>query len=72
MLTAHPAVLDDLVDRYQTLRLLNPDDAGVWRRLEDVAYSVCGDGASDGDAALIAARLRLSGAGPAEESALSA
>ncbi|WP_326570018.1 DUF5133 domain-containing protein [Actinacidiphila glaucinigra] len=69
MLMAHPAVLDDLLDRYETLRLLNPEDSEV-RRLEDVSYTLCvATCTSDVDAAVIAARLRLPGARPQDDSA---
>ncbi|MEU4094495.1 DUF5133 domain-containing protein [Streptomyces sp. NPDC026673] len=69
MLMAHPAVLDDLVDRYQTLSLLNAQDPEVRRRLDDVAYTLCvATGTSDVDAALLAARLHLPGARPHDDS----
>ncbi|MDX3076931.1 DUF5133 domain-containing protein [Streptomyces sp. NPDC088354] len=71
MLMAHPAVLNDLVDRYETLRVLDPADPVVRRRLEDVSYTLCvATGTSDVDAALIAARLRLPGARPLDDSAV--
>ncbi|MFF3560876.1 DUF5133 domain-containing protein [Streptomyces sp. NPDC002574] len=71
MLMAHPAVLNDLVDRYETLRVLDPADSGVRRRLEDVSYTLCvATGTSDVDAALVAARLRLLGARPLDDSAV--
>ncbi|MFD3454273.1 DUF5133 domain-containing protein [Streptomyces sp. NPDC058691] len=71
MLMAHPAVLNDLVDRYETLCLLDPADPAVRRRLEDVSYTLCvATGTSDVDAALIAARLRLPGARPLDDSAV--
>lgn len=65
---AHPAVLND---RYQTLSLLNPEAPQVRRQLEDVSYTLCvATGTSDIDAALIAARLRLPGARPHDDSAV--
>ena len=71
MLLAHPAVLDDLVDRYETLRLLDPEDPEVRRRTADVSYTLCvATGTRDVDAALIAARLRLPGARPEDDSVL--
>ncbi|MFJ4847065.1 MULTISPECIES: DUF5133 domain-containing protein [unclassified Streptomyces] len=71
MLLAHPAVLNDLVDRYETLRVLDPADAEVRRRLEDVSYTLCvATGTGDVDAALAAARLRLPGARPLDDSAV--
>ncbi|MET9880315.1 DUF5133 domain-containing protein [Actinacidiphila glaucinigra] len=73
MLMAHPAVLNDLVDRYQTLRLLNAEDPEVRRRLDDVSYTLCvATGTSDIDAALIAARLHLPGARPHDDSTVRA
>ncbi|GGO93063.1 DUF5133 domain-containing protein [Wenjunlia tyrosinilytica] len=69
MLMAHPVVLDDLLDRYETLCLLNSEDPEVRRRLEDVSYTLCvATGTSDVDAAVIAARLRLPGARPQDDS----
>ncbi|MFF3951368.1 DUF5133 domain-containing protein [Streptomyces sp. NPDC001902] len=41
MLMAHPAVLNNLVDRYQTLNLLNREDPQDSRRLEAVSYTLC-------------------------------
>ncbi|MDX3098059.1 DUF5133 domain-containing protein [Streptomyces sp. ME01-24h] len=71
MLLAHPAVLDDLVDRYETLKLLDPADPEVGRRMADVSYTLCvATGTKDVDAALIAARLRLPGARPEDDSVL--
>lgn len=73
MLMAHPAVLNDLVDRYQTLCTLNPENAVVRRRLEDVSYTLClATGTSDIDAALLAARLHLPGARPHDDSTIPA
>ncbi|WP_089228922.1 DUF5133 domain-containing protein [Actinacidiphila glaucinigra] len=73
MLMAHPAVLNDLIDRYQTLRLLNPKAPEVRRRLDDVSYTLClATGTSDIDAALLAARLHLPGARPHDDSAVPA
>ncbi|MEU6340775.1 DUF5133 domain-containing protein [Streptomyces sp. NPDC046977] len=71
MLMAHPAVLNDLVDRYETLHVLDPADPEVRRRLEDVSYTLCvATGTGDVDAALVAARLRLPGARPLDDSAV--
>lgn len=71
MLLAHPAVLNDLVDRLETLRLLDPGDPEVRRRMADVSYTLCvATGTRDVDAALIAARLRLPGARPEDDSVL--
>ena len=44
MLMAHPAVLRDLLERYETLAVQARDDsAGAQdhRRLEDTAYTLC-------------------------------
>jgi hypothetical protein len=69
VLLAHPAVLSDLVDRYETLRLLDPSDPEVRRRLADVSYTLCvATGTRDVDAALVTARLRLPGARPEDDS----
>jgi hypothetical protein len=69
MLMDHPVVLDDLLARYETLCLLNSEDPEVRRRLEDVSYTLCvATGTSDVDAAVIAARLRLPGARPQDDS----
>ncbi|WUD77797.1 DUF5133 domain-containing protein [Streptomyces sp. NBC_00510] len=71
MLLAHPAVLNDLVDRYETLRMLGPGDPEVRRRMADVSYTLCvATGTRDVDTALIAARLRLPGARPEDDSVL--
>ncbi|MDX2709271.1 DUF5133 domain-containing protein [Streptomyces sp. PA03-6a] len=71
MLLAHPAVLNDLVDRYETLRMLDPGDPEVRRRMADVSYTLCvATGTRDVDTALIAARLRLPGARPEDDSVL--
>ncbi|MEU6347670.1 DUF5133 domain-containing protein [Streptomyces sp. NPDC046977] len=70
MLMANPAVLDDLLDRYETLRVLDSGDPQVRRRLEDVSYTLCvATGTSDVDAAVIAAPLRLPGARRQDDSA---
>ncbi|RLL69793.1 DUF5133 domain-containing protein [Streptomyces sp. Z26] len=65
MLLAHPAVLRDLVAQYDALHALRAErgDESTRQRLEDVAYTLCvSTGTRDVDAALIAARHRLSGA----------
>ncbi|MEU5609191.1 DUF5133 domain-containing protein [Streptomyces sparsogenes] len=65
MLMAHPAVLRNLVQQYETLRALNAEEGGpeVRQRMDDVAYTLCvSTGTRDVDAALIAARHRLPGA----------
>ncbi|MEU5312826.1 DUF5133 domain-containing protein [Streptomyces sp. NPDC021562] len=75
MLMAHPAVLMNLVEQYETLRVLNADDGSeeVRSRMADVAYTLCvATGTKDIDAALIAARHRLPGARTEDDSLLSA
>ncbi|MEU6387942.1 DUF5133 domain-containing protein [Streptomyces sp. NPDC046939] len=75
MLMAHPAVLNDLVRQYETLRALNAAEGsdGVQQRMDDVAYTLCiATGTADIDAALIAARHRLPGARPEDDSLLAA
>ncbi|MEU8518826.1 DUF5133 domain-containing protein [Streptomyces sp. NBC_01216] len=73
MLMAHPAVLVNLLEQYEALRLLHAGDgsAEVRRRMDDVAYTLCvSTGTRDVDAALIAARFRLPGARPEDDSVL--
>ncbi|MFD7714217.1 DUF5133 domain-containing protein [Streptomyces sp. NPDC059785] len=73
MLMAHPAVLRNLVEQYETLRVLEADSgsAEVRQRMDDLAYTLCvSTGTKDVDAALIAARYRLPGARTADDSVL--
>ncbi|MCF2527207.1 DUF5133 domain-containing protein [Yinghuangia soli] len=75
MLLAHPAVLTAMVDEYEALALLGAEQGTeeVRRRQEDLAYTLCvSTGTSDVDAALIAARFRLSGARTEDDSVLQA
>ncbi|MER6474137.1 DUF5133 domain-containing protein [Streptomyces collinus] len=75
MLMAHPAVLTNLLEQYETLRSLQAEDGSpeVRRRMDDVAYTLCvATGTRDIDAALIAARHQLSGARAQDESLLTA
>ncbi|GAA3112442.1 DUF5133 domain-containing protein [Streptomyces echinatus] len=75
MLMAHPAVLKNLIERYETLRILRAEDgsSAVRRRMDDVAYTLCvATGTRDIDAALIAARHQLPGARPQDDSLLTA
>ncbi|MER7959834.1 DUF5133 domain-containing protein [Streptomyces sp. NPDC096030] len=75
MLMAHPAVLSNLIEQYETLRVLHAENGGaeVRQRLDDVAYTLCvSTGTRDVDAALIAARYRLPGARPEDDSVLMA
>ncbi|MEU0303087.1 DUF5133 domain-containing protein [Streptomyces sp. NPDC006175] len=71
MLMAHPAVLRNLVEQYDTLRILRAEngDTEVQQRMDDIAYTLCvATGTRDVDAALIAARHRLPGARPQDDS----
>ncbi|MET9667971.1 DUF5133 domain-containing protein [Streptomyces sp. NPDC006475] len=75
MLLAHPAVLKDLVEQYETLCALHGEKGSpaVRQRMEDVAYTLCvSTGTRDVDAALIAARHRLPGARPEDDSLVAA
>lgn len=75
MLMAHPAVLTNLIEQYETLRTLQAEDGSpeVRRRMDDVAYTLCvATGTRDIDAALIAARHQLPGARPQDDSLLTA
>lgn len=65
MLMAHPAVLRNLIEQYDALRVLHAEDGSpdVRRRMDDVAYTLCvSTGTRDIEAALVAARHRLAGA----------
>ncbi|MFE7754541.1 DUF5133 domain-containing protein [Streptomyces sp. NPDC057429] len=73
MLMAHPAVLQNLVEQFDTLRILRAEDgdAEVRQRMDDIAYTLCvATGTRDIDAALVAARHRLPGARPQDDSLL--
>ncbi|MFG3345803.1 DUF5133 domain-containing protein [Streptomyces sp. NPDC048018] len=75
MLMAHPAVLRNLIEQYETLEVLRAQDgsAEVRKRMDDLAYTLCVcTGTRDVDAALIAARHRLPGARPEDDSVLTA
>ncbi|MCS0605826.1 DUF5133 domain-containing protein [Streptomyces sp. LP11] len=75
MLMAHPAVLRNLVEQYDALRILHAENGGadVRQRMDDLAYTLCvSTGTRDIDAALIAARHRLPGARPEDDSLLTA
>ncbi|MEV5801849.1 DUF5133 domain-containing protein [Streptomyces collinus] len=75
MLMAHPAVLANLIEQYETLRILHAEDGSpqVRRRMDDVAYTLCvTTGTRDIDTALIAARHQLPGARPQDDSLLTA
>ncbi|MBI0295927.1 DUF5133 domain-containing protein [Streptomyces sp. PRKS01-29] len=71
MLMAHPAVLTDLIQQYETLRTLHAENGSpeARQRLADVSYTLCVvTGTRDIDAALIAARHQLPGAHPEDDS----
>ncbi|GGO99036.1 DUF5133 domain-containing protein [Wenjunlia tyrosinilytica] len=64
MLLAHPAVLKDLVEQYETLCTLHAENGGATarRRMDDVAYTLCvSTGTRTVEDALDAARCRLHG-----------
>ncbi|MGA5895222.1 DUF5133 domain-containing protein [Streptomyces venetus] len=73
MLLAHPVVLKNLIEQYETLRVLHAENGTpeARRRMEDVAYTLCvSTGTCDVDAALVAARHRLPGARTEDDSLL--
>ncbi|MFD3819894.1 DUF5133 domain-containing protein [Streptomyces rubiginosohelvolus] len=75
MLMAHPTVLRNLIEQYEALRVLHAENGGLEarQRMDDVAYTLCvSTGTSDVDSALVAARHRLPGARPEDDSVLSA
>ncbi|MFK4070867.1 DUF5133 domain-containing protein [Streptomyces sp. NPDC029674] len=62
MLMAHPVVLKNLVEQYETLRALHAEKGTkeALQRVEDVAYTLCvSTGTRDIGAALTAARSQL-------------
>ncbi|KOV86212.1 hypothetical protein ADL01_07295 [Streptomyces sp. NRRL WC-3618] len=66
MLMAHPAVLADLLERYEILRARHDEqnNAQTLQRLNDVSYTLCvATGTRDITSALTAARHRVLGAG---------
>ncbi|MCX5387281.1 DUF5133 domain-containing protein [Streptomyces sp. NBC_00083] len=71
MLMAHPAVLRNLMDQYDVLRILHTENgsAEVRRRMDDTAYTLCVlTGTRDVDAALRAAHHQLAGVRPHDDS----
>ncbi len=71
MLMAHPAVLRNLIEQYETLQILHAENGSpeVRRRMDDLAYTLCvSTGTRDVDAALIVARHQLPGARPEDDS----
>ncbi|MGP4002621.1 DUF5133 domain-containing protein [Streptomyces sp. 8N706] len=74
MLMAHPAVLKNLVERYEALAVLDAGRGGpeVRQEFEDVAYAMCvSTGTQDAESALVAARHQLPGARTLDDSVLS-
>ncbi|MFR9674938.1 DUF5133 domain-containing protein [Streptomyces sp. TR06-5] len=70
---AHPAVLADLLEQYETLVSLGAAEGGpeARRRLHDVARSLCvATGTADVRAAAVAARYGLPGARTEDDSVL--
>ncbi|MFD8373520.1 DUF5133 domain-containing protein [Streptomyces sp. NPDC059688] len=75
MLMAHPAVLKNLIEQYETLRVLHAEEGSeaVRQRMNDIAYTLCvSTGTRDIDTALVAARHQLPGARPEDDSVLTA
>ncbi|OQR65677.1 DUF5133 domain-containing protein [Streptomyces maremycinicus] len=75
MLMAHPAVLKNLVERYENLSVLHAENGSedVRRQMDDVAYTLCvSTGTRDIDAALVAARHRLPATRVEDDSLLTA
>lgn len=73
MLLAHPAVLRNLVGEYEALAVLHAENGSpqVRQRMNDLAYTLCvSTGTRDIDTALVAARHRLPGARPEDDSLL--
>ncbi|MFE8978694.1 DUF5133 domain-containing protein [Streptomyces cyaneofuscatus] len=62
MLMAHPMVLKNLVEQYETLQILHAEDGSpeARQRLEDISYTLCvSTGTRDIDAALTTALRQL-------------
>ncbi|GGW49272.1 DUF5133 domain-containing protein [Streptomyces xantholiticus] len=75
MLMAHPAVLKNMVEQYDTLRILHAENGSpeVRQRMDDIAYMLCvSTGTGHIDAALLAARHQLPGARPEDDSLITA
>ncbi|MBT2365708.1 DUF5133 domain-containing protein [Streptomyces sp. ISL-10] len=73
MLMAHPVILRNLIEQYDALRVLRAEEGSsqARQRMDDLAYTLCvSTGTSDVAAALVAARHRLPGARPEDDSVL--
>jgi hypothetical protein len=73
VLLAHPVILRNLVEEYEALSVLHAENGSpeVQQRMNDLAYTLCvTTGTRDIDAALVAARHRLPGARPEDDSVL--
>lgn len=73
MLMAHPVVLKDLLEQYETLRGLHAEKGteGARQRIEDISYTLCvSTGTLDIDTALTVARRQLAAADTAHDTAL--
>ncbi|MDQ1006114.1 hypothetical protein QFZ82_000599 [Streptomyces sp. V4I23] len=73
MLMAHPVVLRNLLEQYDALRVLRAEKGSsqARQRMDDLAYTLCvSTGTSDVASALVAARHRLPGARPEDDSVL--
>ncbi|MFF8556801.1 DUF5133 domain-containing protein [Streptomyces sp. NPDC015501] len=73
MLMAHPLVLKNLIEQYETLQILHAEEGSpdARQRLEDVTYTLCvSTGTRDIDAALTTARRQLERADVPNEFAL--
>ncbi len=69
MLMAHPAVLTNLIEQYETLAMLHAEQGTkeARQRMEDVVYTLCvSTGTRDVDAALVTARRHLAATRPAK------
>ncbi|MGI3197944.1 DUF5133 domain-containing protein [Streptomyces sp. GLT-R25] len=71
MLMAHPTVLADLLEQYETLQARHDkeNNAQIRQRLNDVSYTLCvATGTRDINAALTAARHQLLSTRPENDS----
>ncbi|MEV0037471.1 DUF5133 domain-containing protein [Streptomyces sp. NPDC050804] len=73
MLMAHPAILRNLVEQYETLKALHAEvgSSGTRRRLEDITYTLCvSTGTRTPTEALAAAEQRLNSSLPSPTEAV--